>query len=160
MEAIKDFSTKHKVITERITETYRIGNQMMDYLEKQIILDHHFRGEQDLFEQEYPHLKQKALELLGQDIYFDCSPLTGAALSETEQPELFASLMKIQASITTDLDEQVYKHYVKIDEMEEVIEASEKKEKNAQVIDGGQFYSIEVDDDSPFVTSKNEQEQR
>lgn len=127
---------------------------MMDYLEKQIILDHHFRGEQDLFEQEYPHLKQKALELLGKDIYFDCSPLTGAALSETEQPELFASLMKIQACITTDLDEQVYKHYVKIDEMEEVIEASEKKD--AQVIDGGSFNSIEVDDDSPIVSSKTE----
>jgi len=33
---------------------------MTDYLEKQIILDHHFRGEQDVFEQEYPHLKSKA----------------------------------------------------------------------------------------------------
>lgn len=83
-DALDGFRDRHKVITERITETYRIGNRMLDYLEKQIILDHHFRGEQDLFEQEYPHLKQKALELLGQDIYFDCSPLTGAALSETE----------------------------------------------------------------------------
>ena len=83
-EAFAEFKARNKSINERIDETYRIGNQMTDYLEKQIILDHHFRGEQDLFEQEYPHLKAKAQELLGQDTYFDCSPLTGAAITEEE----------------------------------------------------------------------------
>ena len=43
-EAMDEFTTRHKTITDRINETYRIGNQMMDYLEKQIILDYHFRG--------------------------------------------------------------------------------------------------------------------
>lgn len=95
MEAFDEFTTRHKTITARINETYKIGNQMMDYLEKQIILDHHFRGEQDLFEQEYPQLMEKAQKLLGNDNYFDCSPLTGSPLSEEEQPELFSRLMGI-----------------------------------------------------------------
>ena len=90
---------------------------MTDYLEKQIILDHHFRGEQDLFEQEYPHLEEKAQNLLGQETYFQCSPLTGAAVTEEEQPELFARLMEIQNSITSDLDVKIQKHYAKIDEI-------------------------------------------
>ena len=55
---------------------------MSDYLEKQIILDYHFRGEQDLFETEYEHLKQKAEKLLGYNTYFDLSPLTGTPLTE------------------------------------------------------------------------------
>ena len=44
-EAFAEFKARNKTINERIDETYRIGNQMTDYLEKQIILDHHFRGE-------------------------------------------------------------------------------------------------------------------
>ena len=48
-----------------------------------------------MFEQEYPHLKVKAEKLIGYDTYFDLSPLTGAPLSEEEQPELYAHLMKI-----------------------------------------------------------------
>ena len=62
--------------------------------------------------------------MLGQDTYFDCSPLTGAALSEEEQPELFARLMQIQTNITAGLDKDVYKHYVKVAENSEEIEAS------------------------------------
>ena len=50
MEALDEFTTRHRTISERINETYRIGKQMLDYLEKQVILDHHFRGEQDIFE--------------------------------------------------------------------------------------------------------------
>lgn len=49
-EALDEFTTRHRTITDRINETYKIGNQMMGYLESQIILDHHFRGEQDIFE--------------------------------------------------------------------------------------------------------------
>ena len=55
---------------------------MRDYLEKQIILDYHFRGQQNLFETECQHLKQKAEKLLGYDTYFDLSPLSGSPLTE------------------------------------------------------------------------------
>ena len=64
-EAFDEFTTRHKAITARISETYKISNQLLDYLQKQIILDHHLRGEQDLFEQEFPHLKPEAEKLLG-----------------------------------------------------------------------------------------------
>lgn len=94
-KALEEFTTRHRTITERINETYKIGNKMTDYLENQVILDHHWRGEQDLFEQEYPHLKRKAEALLGYETYFDCSPLTGCPLIEEEQPELYARLMVI-----------------------------------------------------------------
>ena len=64
-----------------------MGNKMVDYLEKQIILDYHFRGEQDIFEQEFPSLKTKAESFIGYETYFGLSPLTGSPLSEEEHPE-------------------------------------------------------------------------
>ena len=57
----------------------------------------------------------KAEKLLGSDTYFDCSPLTGSPISEEEQPELYARLMQIQAKITSELDENLAKHNVRID---------------------------------------------
>ena len=33
-EAFEEFKAKNKRITKRIDETYKIGNQMTDYLEK------------------------------------------------------------------------------------------------------------------------------
>lgn len=46
-EALDEFQMRHSTITGRIDETYKIGNTMLDYLEKQMILSYHFRGEQD-----------------------------------------------------------------------------------------------------------------
>ena len=43
--ALDEFQTRHSTITERIEETYNIGKTMLDYLEKQMILSYHFRGE-------------------------------------------------------------------------------------------------------------------
>jgi hypothetical protein len=42
---------------------------MQDYLEKQKILDFHFRGDQVSFEKEYPNLKEKAQKFLGEELY-------------------------------------------------------------------------------------------
>ena len=50
VRAISDFKTRHATITNSINETYKIGNQLLDYLEKQIIIDYHVRGEQELLE--------------------------------------------------------------------------------------------------------------
>ncbi len=94
---------------------------MMDYLEKQIILDHHFRGEQDQFEQEYERLKAKAVKLLGHDTYYACSPLTGSPLTEEENPEMYQKLMQIQTKISNELDGNLAKHNVRIDQFEDNI---------------------------------------
>ena len=42
---LEEFQTRHRTLSDKIEETYRIGNLMLDYLEKQIILDYHLRGE-------------------------------------------------------------------------------------------------------------------
>ena len=41
---LDEFKTMHTTMADKIQETYTIGNQMTDYLEKQIILDFHMRG--------------------------------------------------------------------------------------------------------------------
>lgn len=124
MEALDDFQTRHKTITEKINETYRMGRQMIDYLECQIILDYHWRGEQDIFEQEYPNLKKKAEALLGYDTYFDLSPLTGQPLSEESHPHLYNKLLKVQAKIAGQLDTSLEKHNIKIETLKQTLEGT------------------------------------
>lgn len=57
MVLMDEFSTRHRAIKLSINETYRIGNKLLDYLEKQIIIDHHLRGEQEKLVEQFPHLK-------------------------------------------------------------------------------------------------------
>ena len=87
--ALDEFQTRHTTIRQRINETYKVGNKMVDYLERQVILDYHFRGEQDIFEQEFPQMKQKTEEYIGYEMYFDMSPLTGTTLSADEHPLIY-----------------------------------------------------------------------
>lgn len=121
VKALDEFTTRHKTITDRINETYRIGAKMINYLEKQIILDYHLRGEQDLFEQEYEHLKQKAEKMLGYPTYFALSSLTGTPVTEDNQPELYQKLMEIQQKITTGLDVTLAEHNVKLGQYEDSV---------------------------------------
>ena len=44
-DILDEFETRHKTLSNKIEHTYRIGNLMLDFLEKQIILDYHLRGE-------------------------------------------------------------------------------------------------------------------
>jgi hypothetical protein len=46
---------------------------MLDYLEKQMILDYHLRGEQNLLEEEHKELAAKAKDYLGLSLYFELS---------------------------------------------------------------------------------------
>ena len=57
---LDEFETRHKTLSDKIEHTYRIGNLMLDYLEKQIILDYHLRGEQADLEKEHPELAEIA----------------------------------------------------------------------------------------------------
>ena len=47
---------------------------MLEYLEKQMILSFHFRGEQDEFEKEFPELVSKAKKYLGYELYYALAP--------------------------------------------------------------------------------------
>ena len=44
---------------------------MRDYLEKQIILDYHLRGEQHLLEEEHKELSEFAKKYLGLELYYE-----------------------------------------------------------------------------------------
>ncbi len=44
-DILDEFETRHKTLSDKIEQTYRVGNLMLDYLEKQIIIDYHLRGE-------------------------------------------------------------------------------------------------------------------
>jgi len=44
-DVLDEFKFRHAAMSSKIEETYRIGNKMMDYLEKQMIIDYHLRGE-------------------------------------------------------------------------------------------------------------------
>ena len=73
MVLIDEFQTRHRAIKQSIGETYRIGNRLLDYLEKQIIIDYHLRGEQEKLVLQFPHLKEKAQKFLGFEMYFELS---------------------------------------------------------------------------------------
>lgn len=70
---LDEFETRHKTLSDKIEHTYRVGNLMLDYLEKQIILDYHLRGEQHDLEKEHPELAEKAKKYLGFELYYELS---------------------------------------------------------------------------------------
>ena len=70
-----------------------MSNKLYDYLTKRTILDFHFRGEQDVFEEKYPHLKEKAIKMLGPILYYDLSEKNGQMLSE--KSNLYKQLMHV-----------------------------------------------------------------
>ena len=53
---LDEFETRPKSLSDKIEQTYRVGNVMLDYLEKQIIIDYHLRGEQEELEKGHPEL--------------------------------------------------------------------------------------------------------
>ena len=70
---LDEFQTRHQTLSDKINETYKIGNFMLDYLEKQIIIDYHLRGEQTELEKEHPDLAEKAKKYRGCEFYYELS---------------------------------------------------------------------------------------
>ena len=68
-----------------------------EYLEAQIIIDFHFRGEQDVFEAEYLYLREKAVDILTPQLYKKLSLKVGDPLRK-EMPE-YDKLFKIYERI-------------------------------------------------------------
>ena len=90
---------------------------MVDYLEKQVILDFHFKGDQDQFEEQYSELKHKAFKLLGYEFYYELSNFVGSPLTEEEHPEHYAKIMAIQKKLNADLDAVLKSHDIKLDKI-------------------------------------------
>ena len=45
MEVVEEFKTRHASIIKLIEDTYQISNKLLDFIEKEIIIDYHLRGE-------------------------------------------------------------------------------------------------------------------
>lgn len=100
-----EFTTRHSTIADRIQKTYRLGNKMVDFLEKQVILDFHFRGEQDVLEKNHPALKDKAVKYLGPTFYYDLSPTTGQSLPKDDP--MYSKLMDMYKRLETAIEKDL-----------------------------------------------------
>lgn len=69
--SVDEFKTRHATIKKNIAETYRIGNRLLDFLEKQVIIDYHLRGESEKLTADFPDLAEKAKKFLGYELYTD-----------------------------------------------------------------------------------------
>lgn len=89
---------------------------MLDYLEKQMILSYHFRGEQEQFEQQFPDMVAKAKKYIGFELYFALSPFSGHLLDPESQNlterDCYKSLAEIQAKLNTKIDEYLKKQNI------------------------------------------------
>jgi len=97
---LDDFETRHKTMSDKIEHTYRIGNLMLDYLEKQIILDYHLRGEQALLEKDHPELSEYAKKYLGFELYYELSSSAGGKPLSIESSE-FKQIIKMAEDLNT-----------------------------------------------------------
>jgi len=108
---LEEFETRHKTLSDKIEETYRIGNLMLDYLEKQIILDYHLRGEQEELEKEHPELAEKAKKYLGFELYYS-QPEEGKPLKDTQTfKRIMVKVEELNAKFQQDME--LYKKSLK-----------------------------------------------
>ena len=129
MDSLDEFQTRHSTIEKRISETYLVGKKMVEYLQKQVILDFHLRGDQDQFVEQYPELKQKAMKLLGYDFYFELSSLVGTPLTEDKHPTQYNKIVELQNKLSAELDTVLKSHDIKLEKIQEKRQQpSQKKE--------------------------------
>ena len=110
MELVDDFQTRHSTITDSIQETYRIGNKLLDYVQKQVIIDYHLQGKQAKMEEVHPTLVKKAQSFLGMETYFDLSvsQIQGHPMSVADPH--YAMLMKKQQEILKNIEGEYERH--------------------------------------------------
>ena len=82
----------------------------MDYVEKQMIIDYHLRGEQQRLEREFPEIAKKAKKFLGYEMYFELSinEIPGVAMSP--QNASYDALMRKQKLIIDRIMADYEKH--------------------------------------------------
>lgn len=74
---------------------------MLDYLEKQIIIDYHLRGEQAELEKDHPEIAEKAKKYLGFEFYYE---LSTQAVGKPLDPE--SKAFKILVTKSEDLNKK------------------------------------------------------
>ena len=77
-----------------------VSNRTHEYLQRRTILDYHFRGEQDKFEERHPELKEKALKMMGPVLYYELSSTCGQPLCGSSKlyEQLWALSEKLEQS--------------------------------------------------------------
>lgn len=73
---------------------------MLDYLEKQIIIDYHLRGEQAEMEKNHTELAEKAKKYLGFELYYE--------LSGSEKPKVESEAFKTIMQKSEDLNKKFH----------------------------------------------------
>ena len=109
MQVLDEFKTRHATITQSIEETYRIGNRLLDFLEKQIIIDYHLRGDQEKLLAEFPHLTDKAKKFLGFELFFELSVQPDGIPLSNVDPK-YQDLMKKQKMIQESIENEYLRH--------------------------------------------------
>jgi len=108
-DVLDEFKTRHAALADKIEQTYIIGNRMMDYLEKQIVIDYHLRGEQEELERDYPQLAEKAKKYLGFELYYELSNECGKPLSPDHRA--FKRLMELAEEQNQKINEALDLHH-------------------------------------------------
>ncbi len=112
-DAMDDFETRHGTIKDEIDTSETIGLKLEDFLQNQIILDFHFRGEQDVFEAEYEQLIDKAERLLGAELYTQLSHCIGEPL-HVKAPELYDRLWQVYERVESKANEKLSQHQIQL----------------------------------------------
>lgn len=112
MQVVDEFKTRHSTITQSINETYNIGNKLLQYMEKQVIIDFLIQGKIKDLEAQYPDLVKKAMRLVGFEMYYDLKVM------ETDEPldphnPWYYILMEKQQRLQSGIQEELSKHRVK-----------------------------------------------
>ena len=80
---------------------------MLDYLEKQIIIDYHLRGEQAELEKDHPEIAEKAKKYLGSEFYYELSTHEANKALDPESQSFKALMVKsdeLNKKYRTDMD--------------------------------------------------------
>lgn len=87
-------------MSDKIEQTYRIGNCMLEYLEKQIILDYHLRGEQGDLERDHPEMAELAKKYFGTELYYELAAQANGQPLPLDSP-LFKNIIHMADDLNT-----------------------------------------------------------
>jgi hypothetical protein len=112
--ALEEFKLRHNALSEKIMNTYKIGNKILDFIEKQIIVDYHLRGEQQELFAENPKLEKVAKRLLGyEDFYAFASAPKGIAKDDPK----YQRLLEMAKNLNSKLEQEIEKYKARNQEL-------------------------------------------
>lgn len=109
MDTLDEFKQRHKTIQDSIEDAYRIGNQLQGFVEKQIIIDYHLMGKQDILEKKYPELMKQAKKFLGYEAFYELQSWPFGVPLEPSH-DLYKVLIKKQQLIQKQISFELEKH--------------------------------------------------